>query len=270
MRPETGESVKLFIMTDLEGATGVAGTWDDFNPGARQYLAAVRFLTGDVNAAVEGALEAGVETIVVLDGHGAGFSLDLETLRPEAQLIRGRRVSELEGLDASFDLMFCVGAHSMAGTIDGLLSHTLSSASIINIWLNGRPVGEIGLWAAIAGQLGIPVGLVAGDGAALREAKSLLDDIEGVAVKEATSRFAARCLHPSVTGRLIKEASRRAALNRSGRKPYVPATPIQLRVEFTDVQTAERIAKRAGVERIDGRTVSYSCEKVAEALAQVL
>lgn len=262
--------MKLFVMTDLEGATGVAGIWEDFNPGARQYQAAIRFLTGDVNAAVEGSLEAGVDTVVVLDGHGPGFSIDLETLTPKAQLIRGRRVSELEGLDSSFDLMFCMGAHSMAGTPDGLLSHTLSSASIVNMWLNGRPVGEVGLWAAMAGELGVPVGLVVGDGAAVREARSLLGDIEAVAVKEATSRFAARCLHPSVTRPLIKEASKRAATRGSQWKPYVPETPAELRVELIDVQNADRVAKRTNVQRIDGRTVAYRGDKVAEALMQVL
>jgi len=270
LRFERGESMKLFIMTDLEGATGVAGTWEDFNPGARQYQAAIRFLTGDVNAAVEGALEAGAQNVVALDGHGPGFSIDLETLVPEAQLIRGRRVSELEGLDSSFNLMFGIGAHSMAGTQDGLLSHTLSSSSIVNMWLNDRLVGEVGLWAAIAGQLGVPMGLVAGDAAAVKEARSLLGDIEGVAVKEATSRFAARCLHPSVTRPLIREASKRAVLRGMQWKPYVPETPVRLKVEFVDVQTADRVAKRTGVERINGRTLVCTRDKVAEALMQVL
>ncbi|RLF02799.1 MAG: aminopeptidase, partial [Thermoprotei archaeon] len=45
---------KIFIMTDLEGATGVTGFWEDFDPGARMHDEARRMLTGDVNAAIEG------------------------------------------------------------------------------------------------------------------------------------------------------------------------------------------------------------------------
>jgi len=108
--------MKIFIVTDLEGATGVAGNWPDFNPEGKGHEAARRFLTGDVNAAIEGAFEAGVREVVVLDGHEAALSILLEELDPRAQLIRGRRLSELEGLDGTFDLMFAIGAHAMAGT----------------------------------------------------------------------------------------------------------------------------------------------------------
>ena len=90
--------MKIFIMTDLEGATGVAGRWSDFDPGRREHESARRLLTGDVNAAIEGAFEAGANEIVVLDGHGAAFSIILEDLDPRAQLIRGRRLSELRDL----------------------------------------------------------------------------------------------------------------------------------------------------------------------------
>lgn len=121
--------MKIFIMTDLEGATGVAGTWEDFNPGGREHQSARKFLTSDVNAAIEGAVEAGAEEIVVLDGHGAAFSIILEDLNPKAQLIRGRRRLELEGLDETFDLMFAVGAHSMAGTPNAIPYHTPGSTT---------------------------------------------------------------------------------------------------------------------------------------------
>jgi len=148
--------MKIFIMTDLEGATGVAGDWSDFNPGGREHESARKFLTGDVNAAIEAAVEGGAKDIVVLDGHGAAFSIKLEDLDRRAQLIRGRRLQELEGLDRSFDLMFAVGAHSMAGTPNGILTHTLSHIGIDNMWLNEQPVGEIVF--ALGGHYDAPLG----------------------------------------------------------------------------------------------------------------
>jgi len=256
--------MKVFIMTDLEGATGVAGDWSDFNPGGREHDSARRMLTGDVNAAVQGAYEGGADEVTVLDGHGAAFSILLESLDSRAQLIRGRRVLELEGLDVSFDLMFGVGAHSMAGTRDGLLTHTLSHTGINNIWLNGQPVGEIGLWAALAGHYDLPLGFVTGDAAAVKEAQALLKGIETVAVKEATSRFAARCLHPQASGRMIREAALKATAKAESFKPFKPKAPMELRVEFHDSERAARVAERASAVRVDGRTVSCTGNSIVD------
>jgi len=262
--------MKVYIMTDLEGATGVAGNWGDFNPGGKEHESARKLLTNDVNAAINGAVKGGAEDIVVLDGHGAAFSIILEDLDPRAQLIRGRRTMELEGLDESFDLMFAVGAHSMAGTPDGLLTHTLSHEGIDNIWLNGQLVGEIGLWAALGGRYGVPLGLVTGDLAAVREAKALLGEIETVAVKEATSRFAARCLHPKVTWEMISEAAEKAVTRVEKFRPYKLEPPIELRVEYHNSESAERAARRKGVIRVDGRTVSCRGDDILELYVKLL
>ena len=262
--------MKVFIMTDLEGATGVAGVWSDFNPGGREHDSARRLLTGDVNAAIQGAREGGADEIVVLDGHGAAFSILLENLDSRAQLIRGRRASELEGLDESFDLMFGVGAHSMAGTSDGLLTHTLSHTDIDNVWLNGQLVGEIGLWAALAGHYNVPLGLVTGDAAAINEAKALLGKIETVAVKEATSRFAAKCLHPEVSWKLIREAAKRATTRAEEFKPYKPDVPMELKVEYHNSERAETILKRNEAVRIDGRTVSCKGNNITDIYSVLL
>jgi len=262
--------MKIFIMTDLEGATGVAGNWPDFNPGGKEHESARKFLTGDVNAAIEGAFEAGAKEVVVLDGHGAAFSIRLEDLDPRAQLIRGRRLNELEGLDETFDLMFAIGAHAMAGTPNGLLTHTLSHVGIDNIWLNGQPVGEIGLWAALAGDYDVSIGLVTGDLAAVREAKNLLGEIFTVAVKEATSRFAAKCLHPDVSRKLIREAARKTVENIDRFTPYKPEVPIELKVEYHNSDRADRISGKKNVIRVDGRTVLAKGEKMIEVYSLLL
>ena len=44
----------------------------------------------------------------------------------------------LPSLDGSFAGVFCVGYHAMAGTLNGFLDHTQSSASWYNYFLNGR------------------------------------------------------------------------------------------------------------------------------------
>jgi len=254
--------VKVFIMTDLEGATGVAGNFNDIFPGGRMHEPARRYLTGDVNAAIAGAMDVGADEVVVLDGHGPGFSLILDELNPKAELIWGRRVLELEGIGRSFDLMFVIGAHAMAGTPNALLPHTIGDFH--NVWLNGRRVGEVGLWAALAGQHGVPVSLVTGDMAAVRENEALLGNVETVVVKEATSQYAARCLHPKITQKLIRKAAGRAARKSGGFRPYKPKAPVELKVEFIERNRVERILKRKGVVAVDGRTISCSGDNVLD------
>jgi len=264
--------MKVFIITDLEGATGVSGSWEDFNPGGRIHEEAKRMLTSDVNAAVEGLFRGGATEVVVLDGHGAAFSILLEDLDPRVKLIRGRRLSELEGLDSSFDAVVAIGAHAMAGTPSALLCHTLSHETIVNIWLNGKLVGEIGLWAAIAGYYNVPMIMVAGDYAATEEAKKLLGDIEVVAVKRATSMYAAECIHPSVARELITSAAERALtrLRRGEFKPLKLEPPVELKVEYMLPTHVERIALRPGVVRVDGRTVLYRGKNILECMRAIL
>jgi D-amino peptidase len=264
--------MKVFIMTDLEGATGVAGRWEDFGPGGRVHEEAKRLLTGDVNAAVEGALRGGADEIVVLDGHGDAFSILIEQLHPVAKLIRGRRVLEMEGLDESFGAVLAVGAHAMAGAPLALLCHTLSHTAIHEIRVNSVPVGEVGLWAMIAGIYGVPLAMVAGDAAAVEEARRLLGDIEGVAVKRATSMYAAECLHPSITQKMISEAAERA-MKRAAQgvlKPFKLPKPIEMSVVYTLPSMAEAVSKRPGVRRLDGRTVSYKGDSVQECMNMLL
>lgn len=264
--------MKVYIMTDLEGASGVAGRWEDFNPGGRVHEEARRLLTGDVNAAVEGALRGGAEEVVVLDGHGAAFSILIEQLHPAAKLIRGRRVLEMEGLDESFDVVLAVGAHAMAGAPLALLCHTLSHTSIYEIRVNGRPVGEVGLWAMIAGSYRVPLAMVAGDAAAVEEARALLGDVEGVAVKRATSMYAAECLHPSLTRKLISEAAERAVRRAASGalKPLELPKPVRMEVVYTLPEMADYVSKRRGVRRLDGRTVAYEGESVLECMSMLL
>lgn len=264
--------MKVFIMTDLEGATGVAGRWEDFNPGGRIHEEARRLLTGDVNAAIEGALRGGAREVVVLDGHGAAFSILIEQLNPAAKLIRGRRVLEMEGLDESFEAVLAVGAHAMAGTPLALLCHTLSSTEIHEIRVNGAPVGEVGLWAYIAGSYGVPLAMVAGDATAVDEARRLLGGIETASVKRATSMYAAECLHPSVTRRLISEAAEKAVRRvKAGEiKPLKVEGEVEVEVVYALPDAADRVSKRAGVKRIDGRTVAYRGRSAQECLTMLL
>ena len=80
--------MKIFISTDMEGATGIVHPeqvsikGDDYNRGRC-------LLTGDVNAAVEGALEAGADEVVICEGHANMRVILIEKLNEKSRLVAG-------------------------------------------------------------------------------------------------------------------------------------------------------------------------------------
>jgi len=246
-------------MTDLEGISGVL-TWEQTGRDKKdaEYEKARHLLTQDVNAAIEGALSAGANEVLVTDGHGGGYNFILEELHPEAEYITGPgRVHPCSGLDESFDGVMLIGYHAMAGTKCAILDHTQSSKTWFNYYLNGIKTGEIGQGAVIAGHFNVPVIFVSGDKAACREAKKFLGDVETAAVKEAFSRTSARILPPVKARQLIKEGAANAVKRIKDKdfKPYIIKPPIEVKIEFQTTDVADSYEK-SGWKRIDGRTVS--------------
>ncbi|MCZ7573657.1 MAG: M55 family metallopeptidase [Ardenticatenaceae bacterium] len=247
--------MKVFVDTDLEGVSGVVSSEEQCRTSGRYYEEARRLLTAEVNATVEGLLEAGAREIVVLDGHGGG-GLYFPDLHPEAQAIIGGPLPPIPCLDQSYDAHVMIGRHAIAGTYSGVLDHTQSSATIVNYWLNGQLIGEIGTGAALAGQFGVPTILVTGDEEATREAQALLGDVEVVAVKRGLSRGAALCLAPAKAQQLIREAAARALGRLSEFKPFVMPPPYALKIEFLNSERAlQETIRSKNVERIDARTI---------------
>jgi len=256
----------VFINTDMEGVSGVYSrlVWD---VKSEMYRTGRRMLTSDVNAAIEGALEAGATRIVVNDGHGEPNNILLEELNPNAEYECGVSAARwLPGLDGSFDAVFAIGFHAMAGTERAFLDHT-QAGSWINYYVNGVKMGEIGQTAVIAGHYKVPVVLVTGDLAATLEAKALLGDIETVAVKTAYDRNYARCIHPARTRTLIKDAARRA-LSRAKETPtYVVKTPITVKLEYVSVDKfSESIPYGRGYERLEPKVVTKTVDSALDIL----
>ena len=124
---------KVYVITDMEGVAGING-WHECRPGpegsAIDFERSRRLLTDEVAAAVLGARDGGAGDVLVLDGHRSGDNFIAERLPEGARYVMGRgRPNPLDGLDGTFDGVILLGYRSMAGTPDGLLAHTMSSAS---------------------------------------------------------------------------------------------------------------------------------------------
>jgi D-amino peptidase len=199
--------VKVFISVDMEGVTGVTDP-EDVLPDGADYARGRVFMTGDANAAILGAYDAGANEVLVNDSHWTMRNLLLEDLDPRARMIKGfqKPMCMVQGLDSSYDAAVFVGYHSCAGTEGGVLNHTLLGKEVQNLLLDGEPIGETRLNALVAGELGVPVAFVAGDDKVCQEARAVLgENLPTYAVKDGLDMLVASCLHPAVTGQGIRE-----------------------------------------------------------------
>jgi len=264
---EKGIPMKVYIMADMEGIGGISGA--DFVLSDRPlYRVGCQYLTADINACVRGCLKVGATEIVVRDGHGAGRSVLWDQLHPVAQLYQGEaaagvRFPEIDGADA----IIFLGYHAMAGTRGALLEHSYSSKSIQNLWLNGEPVGEFALDAAIAAEYGATAVMVSGDDKVCAEAKAWLPEVVCCEVKK--SFGIEGCLlvpRESVDQRI--EHKTMEALTGMMKIPLRRLDgPVTLRKE---VMERIRPGEGPGIRVIDGRTVEATDESVEKVFFRLM
>jgi D-amino peptidase len=251
--------VKILIAADMEGITGVVH-WDQVNSSHEEYERFRKLMTGDVNAAIEGAYEGGAEEVIVSDGHGSARNILVEELDARARLNSGSPspFAMIQGVDTGADAAMFVGYHARVGSRNAILDHTWSSSCVANVWLNGQPVGEIGWNASVCGHYGVPVIMISGDQTACAEAVALLGAVETAEVKQARGRMAAECLPPEVARQKIREAAARAVRGlRAGQatEPLHLQTPLRLTLELVTSDMADRAAILPGAERLEGKRV---------------
>ncbi len=249
---QTPVKLKIYINTDLEGASGVYQFAQSREQGTPLNREACGYLMDDIAAVVRGLREAGVTEIVVLDGHGSGAVIP-DRLAAGAKYITGKpRSGPLTGLDETFDGMIMLGFHAMMGTPDGVLNHTQSSKTENRYWYNGVESGELAQSAAIAGHYGVPTIMVTGDVATCREARKFLGEgCVTVAVKEGLSREAAILYPMDETRQALYEGAKQAVAAIAKCQPYKVELPIQARKEYlqfdSDTGPGKLITKEAEI-----------------------
>ncbi|MBA2512242.1 MAG: M55 family metallopeptidase [Rubrobacteraceae bacterium] len=255
-----GETLRVFISADMEGVTGVTHP-QDVIPGRPQYERFRRFLTADVNAAIEGAAQGGATEFLVNEAHDGMRNILLEDLDGRAELIVGSRkpLSMMQGFEGA-DVAFFVGYHARAGA-EGILSHTFNSPTVVTgVELNGGPCSEARMNAALAGLCATPVGLVTGDDLACEEAESLYTNVKTAQVKTAVDRYTARCLPQRAALGRVHEAAEAAVRGVGDLVPYAPEPPYTFTAEFATASTAASVMFFPQLERVDDRRVSWAHE----------
>jgi D-amino peptidase len=254
---QPAKKLKVFISVDMEGVSGLIH-WDETSQGGADYPLFRKLMTGEANAAVAGAFEAGATEVVVRDAHDSARNILPDQLDPRARLIRDWNgpLSMMEGIDRTYDAVVFVGNHARAGTPDAVLKHTMS-LSLYDVILNGVRMPEAGWNAAIAGYFDVPVVFLSGDSAICRQIKEIIGGIETVAVKDGMGK-AASMVHPSVAQQMIQKGVAAALRNLKAYKPYKPSPPYKLEIVFADENLAHRASWVLGAVMTGERSVAFT------------
>lgn len=173
--------MKILVITDIEGVNSVLDFASWCHPAGKYYAQGCLFLTEEVNAVVEGFLQADEKAeILVWDGHGEG-AIDPKTFHPRASLQKGAPFWPDFG--AGFDALAFVGQHAKAGTVKGHLAHT-QTGEAKDFRINGVSLGEFGQQVYAMAEHGTVPLFASGDLALTQEARALCPAIRTVAVKE--------------------------------------------------------------------------------------
>lgn len=259
------KGLKIYISADLEGVVGVV-TGDQLGPGGFEYERFRKFMTAEVNACIEAAREVGATEILVSDSHGNGENLLIEKLPDDVMVVRSwpRVLGMMEGIDDSFDGAVFLGYHASTDSKQGVRAHTMSSANITSVKINNIAMSEAGINALIAGHFNVPIILITGDDAAVKETQTLIGDVEGAVVKWAYSFHSAKTLTPNASYALIREKTK-TAINRINEfKPYKLKGPLTLDLSLKNYRPVELLEYYPGAERISSHTIRIVAKDIVE------
>ena len=262
---------RILIVSDFEGVSGIHNAEEQLLPGQRRYEESRRLLTGEINAAVEGALKGGAREVIIWDGHDGSRTLSVDEIHPRAQLIQGKPTPANYYLeDRLYDGIIFVGQHAMAGAKNAVLAHS-QSFSVQSMTINAKPVGELGQVAAIAGYFNIPVIMLSGDRAACDEMLALEPEAEVVVVKRLAGKGSSLSLSHAEARKRIDAAARRAVERIQEFTPWKIKGDVELKFEYYPEAPGTPAAALSTANKIySPRTVVYRGRTVLEAYEQWL
>jgi D-amino peptidase len=265
------EKPRVLIVTDMEGVAGIHNPDEQTSPGQRRYEESRRLLTGEVNAAVQGAITGGAQQVAVWDGHDGSCTLSVGDIHPAAQLIQGKPTpADFYLQDRLYDGILFVGQHAMAGTKNAILAHS-QNFSVQSISINGKPVGELGQVAAIAGHFNIPVVMLSGDQAACDEMLALQPKAETAAVKYLAGKRSAMSLSHEKACGLIQAAAARAVKRIGEFSPWKIDGEIELKFVYYPESPGTPAAELTTEQKLfSPKVVVYRGRTVLEAYQQWL
>jgi len=261
--------MKVYISIDLEGLPGISSL-SQVAPGLPLYEDARNIMTWIVNVASKELKENGVNEITVADSHAFMNNIKYLDVEEDIKLIQGypRPFSMVIGLEESYDAVMFLGYHAAAGTLGGFLDHTYSSRTIYRLYVNNIQASEYLLNALYAGELGIPVALVAGDERLEDQVKKYTPEAVFVPLNKGHARIAAEYMTKKIAEEKLKNGIKEA-VKKIKERSLKPLTfdKYDIKIELREAVYADMVQIVPGTKRLDAYTVEYKAKSAKEALA---
>ena len=166
--------MKLFISTDFEGVAGIVD-WDQIMLGSYDYEMGRRLLLGELNAAIDGAMEAGATELrrQRLAQQSCAICRPTRSWPGAAALRQAQATLHDGGAGWLLRRDLLPRLPWLHRREPGDPSHSYNPRAIWEARINGEIVGETALNALVAAHYGVPIALVTGDQVTAEEAKQL-------------------------------------------------------------------------------------------------
>jgi D-amino peptidase len=257
--------VRLYISADIEGVAGVSAV-SHIMPGKHGYDDARRWMTNEVKAVCEAALESGVEQFVISDSHGTGDNILLDELPREAQIVRcwPRPLMMMQGIEnGPFVGAALLGYHTGSRHVDGTLAHTISG-EILELRVNGQIMSETTLSQLIASYFGVPIILASGDEAYTSHAADVIPGITTATVKWSYSTLSVRSLLPVEATNLLKERTKEALADIQPIERAADDQPQSVELFLKDREKIEALSLLPGFRRVDSHSIAFEVDDPIE------
>ncbi|MDY6986259.1 MAG: M55 family metallopeptidase [Candidatus Thermoplasmatota archaeon] len=252
-----------FISIDLEGLPFIVSK-EQLEVGGTLFDEARSIATELTLCVCEALKQNGVDSVLVADSHESMVNIIPQEMPDYVELLRGypRATSMVSGAE-DCDFGIFLGYHAKGGTEKATFDHAFSGSMIDWIKVNGIEASEYFINGLALGRYNVPVILVAGDEALMKEVSP---DIERLALKSAVSRYAAK----SKSLRLIKKELTYACARALERfrmgaiKPMKTKEPIRIEMRFTRTESADYAELLPSAKRIDGKTIEFESRDILE------
>ncbi|HSV57134.1 MAG TPA: M55 family metallopeptidase [Magnetospirillaceae bacterium] len=261
---------KLFVSADIEGVSGIVDFKETDN-GDFQSAYFRAQMTREVRAACDAAVAAGVSDILLKDAHGNGRSIDPSALPRSVCILRSWTKDPLVmmgGLDSSFEGVFFIGYHSMAGSGGNPLSHTLDP-NVQELRINGQAVSEFVINAYTAASMGVPVMLLTGDRELCESAREYNPNIRTVPVSEGIGNGSVS-IHPDLAVQRIQEAAAAALAADPGTMSFPLPNSFEVSIVFKQHYRAYRASYYPGAALATPSEVVFHSRKWEDVLTYFL
>lgn len=269
--------MKIFISADIEGTAGIVN-WKETEPGD-QYAYFASQMTGEVSAACNGALAAGVDEILVRDAHDSARNLNPAGLPRKARILRGWTgglYTMMDGLDETFSAAAMTGYHTCAASNGNPLAHTMT-LQVEKVTLNGMPCSEFMINAYIAAYNQVPVIFASGDAMLCDLARELCPAITTVATSVGVGGGSIG-MHPEEAKDAIRAGMEQAVAHlkaqREAGQPsdcLIPLPPyFELEVTYRDHKKAYTASFYPGTVQTGPKTVVYESSDYEDVLGFIL